>query len=416
MAAMSPGGDGPAEGPGLLYVVPRTAGRSAGVEAGLLASAAFATAMGRRLGGADLLTPEGLRAVEEAEEAAIRVEYVPSAGRAAARRLPTAARLAIGDLRAWRQAVRLRRDGLGSRPAPYRLVVQSHHRFQDWGLRLARRLGVPFVLRVDALEVTEQETWGLRRPGWGGLVTRLGEVNIMRRADLVASVSEELDAQLGAAGVPAELRTVIPNGVDVRSFRPGPPDRDLLRSHGLEGRFVVGWVGGFRPFHGLEIVPSLVRALRERVPEAVVCLVGDGPERERFSNRVAALGDAVRLVPAAAHGEVPRWLRSFDVCLALGARAGFHYSPMKLYEYLACGRPVVATAAGQMAEVLTDGEDALLVPGRDPEALAEAVARLAMDPGLGRRIGSAGRALVERSGSWDARARTLIDELARRSS
>jgi len=102
------------------------------------------------------------------------------------------------------------------------------------------------------------------------------------------------------------------------------------------------------------------------------------------------------------------------VCLALAAPGIFHYSPLKLYEYLACGRPVVASAAGQMMNVLTDGEDALLAPGDDSEAIADAVSRLAVDAGLRERLGSSGRGLVERSASWDARAGAILDELERK--
>jgi len=122
----------------------------------------------------------------------------------------------------------------------------------------------------------------------------------------------------------------------------------------------------------------------------------------------------VRLVGPAAHAAVPRWIRSFDACLALGTPGDFHYSPMKLFEYLGCGRPVVATRVGQIGSVLTDGRDGLLVPAEDPGEVAAAVARLAREPSLGARLGAEGRRTAARDASWGARADALLAAMSSR--
>jgi glycosyltransferase involved in cell wall biosynthesis len=393
---------------GVLFVIPGPPGRSAAVDAPWLAGASFARALGNKLGGVDLLTTQGLIEPDAAIDGSVRASAHPSAARGAVRTLPRPARVAVGDVRIWREGRRMRALAADAARNDYRLVVQLHRRFHDCGLHVARRAAAPFVLRVEALEVREGAGWGLSRPLWGRLAERRGEMNIIRRADLVASVSEEVDSQLAEAGIPADKRVVIPNGVDLESFSPGDRDVSLLEEHGLEGRFVVGWVGGFRPFHGLEIVARVARELRDRVPEAVLCLVGAGPLWPDVESSVRGL-DNVRLVPAVAHTDVARWIRSFDACLLLAGRGGFHYSPMKLYEYLACGRPVVAARAGEMGRVLKEGRDALLVEPDDAEEVVSAVERLATNAQLRKDLGGSARITAERTASWDGRAAALLE-------
>ncbi|MFN2557323.1 MAG: glycosyltransferase family 4 protein [Nitriliruptorales bacterium] len=399
---------------GVLVVLPSSVGRSATVHSQWLAAAHLARALGLLLGGADVLTPSGLLSPDQVEEEAVQEAFSSSPARAAVRRLPVSSRLLLGDLRIWRQARRMRARGDLLRARGYRLVVQFHHRFHSCGVALAQQVGAPLVLRVEALEVQEEEAWGLPRPLFGRFVERFGELRIARRADLVASVSDAVDSQLGRLGIHPQQRVVIPNGVDLNAFSPGEPDQHLRRLHGLDGRLVVGWVGGFRPFHGLELVADVARGLRERVPQAILCLVGTGPLHNEMAEQARALPDQIRLVGPAAPKDVPRWIRSFDVCLLLASSDEFHYSPLKLYEYLGCGRPVVAARVGQVAQTVRDSVESLLVPTNDASAVVAAIERLAQDPVLRELMGKNARTTAERATSWDARALHLVEALEAR--
>lgn len=398
-------------GAGLLYVLPNSLGRSAGIEASWIASAGLARAVGARLGGFAVLSLDGPIPPEDLASLAVSHSSQPSAARTLVRTLPRPVRPALGEVRALRRARRMRDLALRTVNRPCRLVMQLHHRYNDAGLAVAKRIGAPFVLRAEALEVREEAAWGVRRPLWGRFAEALGEIRLMRRSDLIAVVSEVLDGQLAEAGVEESRRVVIPNGVDTVTFSPGHRDRDLLRAHHLEDRFVIGWVGGFRPFHGLSSIPAFARELRFRLPGAAVCLVGTGPERDAIERRCRGMEDVVTFAGAVAHKDVPRWIRSFDVCLQLAGSQDFHYSPLKLYEYLACGRPVVAAGAGDVRSVIRDGVNGLLVPGGDPQTVADGVVRLAEDPSLRERLASEGRRSAERNGSWDARAEALLAAL-----
>jgi glycosyltransferase involved in cell wall biosynthesis len=132
------------------------------------------------------------------------------------------------------------------------------------------------------------------------------------------------------------------------------------------------------------------------------------------ADEVRHLRDTVRLMPAVAPSEVPRWIRSFDVCLVLAGAGPFHYSPLKLYEYMGCGRAVVAQGAGDLGAVVEDGRDALLVPQGDPEAAVEAIMRVRDDGGLRRRLEAGSRATAVREASWKVRAVSVVTAMRER--
>jgi len=399
---------------GLLYVLPTFLGRSALVESPWIGGAQLASAVGDRLGGADMLTPLGLLTPGDVARLSVLSVTQPSAARSVVRSLPQPVKTAVTEARRWDRARRVRTLATRTATRPYRLVIQLHSRHHDAGLMVARRLDVPFVLRLEGLELRENVAWGMRRPVWGGLAERWGELRVIRHADLVATVSEVLDGQLAAAGIEERRRVVVPNGVDLNAFRPGEADEGLRRAHGLYGRFVAGWVGGFRPFHGLSAIPAIAHRLRAEVPGAVVCLVGTGQERDRIAALTKGMEDVVRMPGPVAHADVPRWIQSFDACLMLARPGDDHYSPLKLYEYMACGRPIVASAVGQVTSVITDGRNGLLVPPGNAEAVVDAVARLDRDPAFATGLGEEARRTAEREASWESRAEALLRALENR--
>jgi glycosyltransferase involved in cell wall biosynthesis len=270
------------------------------------------------------------------------------------------------------------------------------------------------VLRVEALEIEEQRDWGLRSPRSGRWVAALGEHRLIRQADVLCPVSPSLQRSLEALGVPSERIVTTPNGIDLAMFRPGAGVREEeLTAHGLRGRFLIGWVGGFRPYHGLEQLESLVSGLEQVLPDATVCLVGTGPLRPKLEEVARRHPQSLRLLPPVPQHEVPRWLNQFDVCIQLAhPDAADHYSPLKVLEYLACGRPVVAPDIAS-AEMLTDGEDALIYPAGDVTRLLAAIRHLHDQPGRSSAIATRGREVAEAHGSWTAVARRILEARSR---
>ena len=394
----------------VAVVVPRSASHSGAVDSQLLAAVNLARGFRAEGWQVVFVTADGPCPVDLVSEASVRADRGNTMGRRRlVGRLPRWARLVLSDVRALQRRRRLRRVAVDE---PLDLVVQYHHRFQDVGGRLARRAGCPVVLRVEAIEVEEQRDWGLRGPLSGRLLRTWGERRLFVAADAVATVSAPLVSSLMKLGVEEGRVRSIPNGVDATMFRPDvPPPCDELATHGLRGRFLIGWVGGFRPYHGLEQLAALLPLVERDLPGATVCLLGSGPLLHELEALRALHPTSLVLLPPVPQEQVAAWLCAFDVCLQMSRPGGGeHYSPLKVREYLACGRPVVAPASKQTPELVHE-KSALLYTAGDMTSAHEAIRQLHASSERGRALGVAGRAIILRNGTWGAVARRL-EELA----
>lgn len=341
-----------------------------------------------RYGDAVVLTPDG---PVDAGDAA-RVAW--GAGRQAQRSGSTAGRarvLAETAAKDFRWAVRGRRfarsvDAADHDAATVPFVWQHHDPFQTAGLDLARTLAVPSVLFVDAPHVWESTRWGVRRPGWGRVVERFGEQPAMRRADLVCCVSDDVAAEVARFGVPSERLLVTPCTAEPEDYADQP---DVRAELGLGPGPVVGWIGSFRPFHHLELLVDAVAAAGAAGSDVQLLLVGDGPTREATLAR-AHDADVTVVAPGAVdHAATPPLLATMDIAvIPATADDAFHYSPLKLKEFMAAGCAVVAPRIGEMARRLRSGHDAVLYTPGDLGDLTAAVVELAASPAERARIGA----------------------------
>lgn len=178
---------------------------------------------------------------------------------------PPVAKTLAKDVRARHRAGDFRIDPAGPWTGQtVDFVWQRHELFHTAGLDLARALGAPSVLFVPATKVWEAERWGTHRPGWGALVERTGERPALEGADLVACGSQEVAEQAARLGAAPERILLTPSGVDLDLFDIEAEGRERQRELlGLTGRFVVGWVGSFQPFHAVERAIDAVAPLAD---------------------------------------------------------------------------------------------------------------------------------------------------------
>jgi glycosyltransferase involved in cell wall biosynthesis len=226
-------------------------------------------------------------------------------------------------------------------------------------------------------------------------------------ADGVICVSEPAKAQLIAScSVPAEKIVVLPNGIDVHRFRPYPEARPDVRAWlGIDTNPLIVFVGRFHLWHDVATLLDAFAQVLAAYPRACLVLVGDGRQRQAMVQHTAdvGIGHAVQFTGLLPHAEIPRLLSTADMAVAPypKMRHEFWGSPTKLFEYMASGTAVVGSAVGQVAEVLQDGVNGLLVPPGDALALAAALKRLIDDPALRSRLGQRAREDAVQKYSWE---------------
>jgi glycosyltransferase involved in cell wall biosynthesis len=176
----------------------------------------------------------------------------------------------------------------------------------------------------------------------------------------------------------------------------------------------VGFVGTFFHHQGVATLIAAAPAILAAVPSARFLVVGDGPARDAWHDAVRAAGvrEAFVFPGQIPHAGVATWINAMDVCVAPFAGSRGETSPLKLFDYLACGRPVVVSAIPAVADESRASGGCLDVPPDDPAALASAVRHLLSDGALRQRLGDAGRAWVVRERGWDAVARRVLDVCA----
>jgi glycosyltransferase involved in cell wall biosynthesis len=287
------------------------------------------------------------------------------------------------------------------------VVYERLSLFGTAGARVAAALGVPHVIEVNALLAEEEARWrGLR-------LARLAvrrEQAVLTGAHLCVAVSAELQARLEGL-VPGHPIAVVPNGVDAELFARLPSRAEARRRFDLPmDHPVIGFAGALRPWHGLE---TAIEAL-PGIEGAVLAVAGDGSHRETLERLAAERGviDRVRWLGRVPHDEMPAFLAGLDAAVApYPPLDDFAFSPLKLYEYLAAGVPVVASDVGQVREVLEAERSGALVPPGDHEALAAALRAMLASPAARGRAAEARKRTLELH-SWDERARQLGGLLA----
>ena len=289
------------------------------------------------------------------------------------------------------------------------VIYERYSLFGRAGLLLSKELRLPLVLEVNAPLTEEQaEHRGLAFRA----AAERAEQAILGSADRIVAVSPALASWLSTRGVEPGRITVLPNAVDPKRFRPQPEAAKRLRGQlGLNGQPVVGFLGTLKPWHDAQ---ALLEALAHLPPalDARLLVVGDGPERANLQVAAARLGvdRNVAWAGSVPHDSVPAYLSAMDVAVVPYADSeSFYFSPLKLFEYQAAARPVVAADIGQLRHCVRPGGSGLLYPPGDARGLASAIRELAADPVRARRWGRAGRRHVLRQHTWSVTARAVAE-------
>jgi len=282
------------------------------------------------------------------------------------------------------------------------------------GAWASRKLGIPFVLEVNADLLEQRKFKGIPERGLRRLFAVWATRMCFNAAAKIICISAGLKDHLSSKwNIEESKLTVLPCAADVEAFGPNYNSELVRRGLGLTTEPVVIWVGGFYPWHDLDLLLESFTQVLQRHPNARLVLVGDGQTRPSVARKVLnnGLRHAVIMTGAIAHTSVPEMLSIADVAVVpsapVPASRGGTGTPLKLFEYMAAGKAIVATALNQAAEVIQDGHNGLLVEAGDVNGFAEAMLTLLNDSVERDRLGQNARRHAVEQYSWEQYTRRL---------
>jgi glycosyltransferase involved in cell wall biosynthesis len=278
------------------------------------------------------------------------------------------------------------------------LIYERYSLWSFSGMAYAQDEDIPGILEVNAPLIDEQEKHRT-------LINRQSAETVAQKvfstASAIVPVSNEIASYLKQWPATKDKVHVIPNGIDPNKF----VTKNLTSySMDIDRPFTIGFVGTLKPWHGLSDLIDAFYFLQRTHQEARLEIVGDGPEKNSLIQKIFSKGlqDSVKLTGAVPPAKIPSILSSWDFAVAPYPKLpDFYFSPLKVYEYMAAGLPVVASKIGQIKNVIKHEENGLLIPPGDIISMAANFEKLYEDPTLRVRLGNAARATVQKSHTWE---------------
>ena len=277
---------------------------------------------------------------------------------------------------------------------------------------LASHFQLPYIAEVDSPVMYELRVFNRSYKIPYALLERM-ELEFIFRADKAFCVSEPLKSHFVDRGIPAGHIEVIPNAADVSRFFPGDLNITLREKYQLNAELIIGFVGSFHYWHGVKQLQMLIQILLTRYKQVAFLLIGKGgpvrSELERFI-QTSAFADRIRMLDSIDHDEIPSHIRAMDIVLApYPDLPFFYYSPVKIFEYMACGKPVVASGLGQINDLIQHQKTGMLCRPGQIDDFIENTSLLIKKPAMRKSIGKAAAAFIRMNHTWMHRANQLDD-------
>lgn len=290
-------------------------------------------------------------------------------------------------------------------------------------LRVGKRLGIPVVYEIRAfwedaaVDHGTSSEWGLRYR-----LTRAMETFALKRVDAVTTICEGLRGDILERGIPSEKVTVIPNAVNIENFSVGEPaDASLAQELGVDGKLVLGFIGSFYAYEGLDILLKALPKILAKNSAIRLLLVGGGPQEPLLKalTQQLNLADKVIFTGRVPHEQVQRYYNLLDVLVYPRSRMRLTdlVTPLKPLEAMAQGRLLAASDVGGHRELIEDGKTGVLFQADNPDALADKVLELINGSERWFGLRTAARQFVETERNWPrsvARYQAIYQQLSRR--
>ncbi len=288
----------------------------------------------------------------------------------------------------------------------YDLIHERYNLLSLGGALASRGLAIPYVLEVNADLLEERQTQGTPEHGLRRLFALWTTRFCFDTAHCIICVSTQLKNHLVKKWkVDSSKIVVLPNAADTEAFGRRGDVESTKRRLGLTTEPIIMFVGGFYLWHDLPLLVKSFAKVLPKIPDAKLVLVGDGRTRSMIEQTVVDVGlqHAVIMAGTVEHHCLPEMLAIADVAVApnISFFAGHGGSPLKIFEYMAAGKAIVATKTGQVAEVIQDGHNGLLVESGNMAELTQAVLRLLQDKAERTRLGQNARSQAVAKHSWE---------------
>ncbi len=292
-------------------------------------------------------------------------------------------------------------------------IYKRHSQFDIGPILAARLARVPVILEANScftsFESLKFEAMKLKRLG------RWSERLTFNKSDIIFAVSSPLKRKILQLGIPEDKVVVLPNGANYKKFDPArirpEEQKTVARKYGIDTeRFILGFVGSLRKWHGLDFLFEVFADMAPNYPEMQLVVVGDGPIREELRELTRKLGieQRVTFTGNVVHDEMPVVVSLFQVAV-LPAEYRNHASPMKILEYMAMEKVVVAPDMENIRNIIDPGQNGVLFQPNSHDDLKAKIEMIYRDYPTYQKLGKNARLKIMEDLNWDNNARKVMD-------
>lgn len=292
----------------------------------------------------------------------------------------------------------------------YGLIYERHAFFLTATSRIAEKANIPYVIEVNELVGDER----VRKQPLLTPLAKWCDRQTFRRAHRIIVVSPHLKRKIQEEhGIEEEKILIHSNAVKAELLNQTPDPTHFIEKYQFENKLNIGFVGWFVGWHRLDLllkaVADLVKSNPELNPNLV--LIGDGPLKESLEEQARELEitDHLTFTGPIDHSQIPAMIRAMDI--AVIPHSNEFRSPIKLFEYMAQARPIIAPASEPIRTVATHGENAVLFPPLDQQSLSQTLKDLATNHALQKQLGQNARKTVEEKHTWKHNAEHILEEI-----
>ena len=269
-----------------------------------------------------------------------------------------------------------------------------------------RRHNIPVILEVNAPYADEKQTFD-EKLFFKNLASQ-SERKICRDATIVIVVSTPLKEILISKGIPEQQIVVMPNGADPDVFHPSIDGTSVRQRYNLQGKIVIGFTGILRPWHGIDLLVDAFGNILDGREDLHFLIVGDGPIRSELERDIAAKGlsQHIAITGRQSHDVVSTFVAAMDITVS--PRATPYASPMKILEYMAMGKTVVAPDTSNIRDIISHGKDGILFQAEEVGSLTKALNEVVNDSELRMELGKNARKKIEDERTWSHNAAGVI--------